>query len=128
MDVETCPVTERLVLGFIELIHERKLAGKKELAATQETIAAWLSERTGFALTPAHVQTLVKAMREGGLITVGGGGIGYPNTYDTREKEMGEAAYWDQVDAFLLVWKHPSRKSIAAKAARPGPALREDRG
>ncbi len=29
-------------------------------------------------------------MREGGLITVGGGGIGYPNTYDTREKEMGE--------------------------------------
>lgn len=107
-------VTERLVLGFIDLIHERKLAGKRELAATLETIAAWLAERTGLPVAPQHVQTLAAAMREGGLITVGGGGIGYPNTYDTREREMGEEAYWNQVDAFLMVWKHPSRKAIAA--------------
>ena len=99
---------------MIELIHERKLAGKRELAATLETIATWLSDRTGLAVSPSHVQTLAAAMREGGLITVGGGGIGYPNTYDTREREMGEEAFWDQVDAFLLVWKHPSRKAIAA--------------
>lgn len=118
MSVEICEVTERLVLGLIELIHERKLAGKRELAATQETIAGWLTERTGLSVSPAHVQALVKAMREGGLITVGGGGIGYPNTYDTREREMGEASFWDQVDAFLLVWKHPSRKTIAANRAR----------
>ena len=110
-------VTERLVLAFIELINERKLAGKRELAATMETIAEWLSGRTGLFVTSSHVQTLTAAMREGGLITVGGGGIGYPNTYDTREREMGEAAYWDQVDAFLMVWKHPSRKAMLK--ARP---------
>lgn len=113
MDVQADPVTERLVLALIDLIHERKLAGKRELAATMETIAAWLSERTGLAVSKSHVQALTSAMREGGLITVGGGGIGYPNTYDTREREMGEEAYWAQVDAFLLVWKHPSRKAIA---------------
>src|SRR5690606_15373042 len=92
------PVTEALVLGLIELIHERKLAGKAVLAATMATVAEWLSGRTGLAVTPRHVQALTTGMREGGLITVGGGGIGYPNTYDTREKEMGEAAFWDQVD------------------------------
>ena len=48
---------------------------------------------------------------------MGGGGIGYPNTYDTREREMGESAFWDQVDAFLLVWKHPSRRSIVGRGA-----------
>ena len=111
-------MTERLVLGFIELINERKLAGKRELAATMETIASWLSERTGLRITAAHVQSLTTAMREGGLITVGGGGIGYPNTYDTREREMGESAFWDQVDAFLLVWKHPSRRSIVGRGGR----------
>ena len=107
------PVTEKVVLAFIELIHERKLAGKKVLAATQETIAEWLRERTGLAVTPRHVQELSKGMQEGGLITVGGGGIGYPNTYDTREEEMGEAAFWGQVDAFLMVWKHPGRHAMA---------------
>lgn len=105
-------VTEAVVMAFLELINERKLAGKRVLAATMATIAGWLSERTGLAVTSAHVQTLTTAMREGGLITVGGGGIGYPNTYDTREKEMGESAFWGQVDAFLLVWKHPSRKAM----------------
>lgn len=109
-------VTEALVLSFIELIHERKLAGKRELAATMETIASWLSERTGLDVQPAHIQSMTKAMSEGNLITVGGGGIGYPNTYDTREKEMGEEAFWNQVDAFLLVWKHPSRKRLLKQA------------
>lgn len=107
------PVTEALVLAFIELIHERKLAGRNVLAATHETIAQWLSERTGLAVAPRHVQELAKAMREGGLITVGGGGIGYPNTYDTREAEMGEVAFWTQVDAFLMVWRHPGRQAMA---------------
>lgn len=111
------PVTEQLVMAFIELIHERKLAGKRELAATMATVAQWLAERTGLPVQPAHVQTLTQAMREGGLITVGGGGIGYPNTYDTCEESMGERAFWDQVDAFLAVWKHPSRKKLASERA-----------
>jgi len=121
---EPDPVTERLVLAMIELIHERKLAGKRELAATAETIAGGLSDRTGLHVLPRHVHSLTAAMRDGGLITVGGGGIGYPNTYDSREDEMGEKAFWDQVDAFLLVWKHPSRKAIAGgrKAGGGGPA------
>lgn len=106
------PVTEALVLGFIDLINERKLAGKRELAATMETIAKWLSERTQLAVKASHIQTLTTAMREGGLITVGGGGIGMPNTYDTTEKAMGEDAFWNQVDAFLSVWHHPSRKAL----------------
>lgn len=122
MSVGPDEVTERLVLGFIELIHERKLAGKRELSATLATIAAWLSDRTGLPVAPAHVQSLAAAMREGGLITVGGGGIGYPNTYDTREREMGEEAYWSQVDAFLMVWKHPSRKALAGGGKAAGSA------
>ena len=105
-------VTEALVMSFLELINERKLAGRPYLAATMETIAGWLSDRTGLSVTSAHVQTLTAAMREGGLITVGGGGIGFPNTYDTREKEMGTERFWDQVDAFLLAWKHPSRRAM----------------
>lgn len=108
----TDPVTEQIVLAFIELVHERKLAGKQYLAATMETIAQWLHERTGLHVTARHVQELTKAMREGGLITVGGGGIGLPNTYDTCEAEMGEEAFWGQVDAFLMVWQHPSRKAM----------------
>lgn len=115
--VETDAATESLVLGFIELIHERKLAGKAVLAATMATIAEWLSERTGYQVTKDHVQSLTSAMREGGLITVGGGGIGYPNTYDTREREMGEAAFWDQVDAFLLVWRLPGHTRIRKRTA-----------
>lgn len=110
---EADPVTEQLVLSFIDLIHERKLAGRSELAATMQTIATWLSERTGLPVEPYHVQTLTSTLREAGIITVGGGGIGYPNTYDTTEQSMGAEAFWDQVDALLLVWKHPSRKSLA---------------
>lgn len=106
------PVTEALVMAFIDLIHERKLAGKRELAATLETIAHWLAERTSLPVRPPHVQSLAKAMREGGLITVGGGGIGLPNTYDTTEAAMGEQAFWQQVDAFLAVWRHPSRDRL----------------
>lgn len=117
MESAADPVTERLVLAFIELIHERKLAGKRELAATLETVAQWLSERTGLSVKPSHVQALTRGMREGGLITVGGGGIGYPNTYDTCEEAMGERAFWDQVDAFLMVWKHPARRSLASGAS-----------
>lgn len=105
-------MTETLVMSFIELIQERKLRGRDVLAATMETIAQWLSERTGLAVTPRHIQEMTKAMREGGLITVGGGGIGYPNTYDTCEREMGEEAFWAQVDAFLMVWQHPGRKAM----------------
>lgn len=106
------PVTEQLVLAFIELIEERKAAGRPHLAATMDTIASWLSDRTGLAVRPNHVQTLTSVLREAGIITVGGGGIGYPNTYDTCEKVMGTEAFWDQVDALLFVWKHPSRTSM----------------
>src|SRR5690606_9899745 len=48
-------VTETLVMGFLDLINERKAAGRRELAATHKTIAAWLSERTGLAVEPRHV-------------------------------------------------------------------------
>lgn len=109
-------VTETLVLGFLDLIGERKLAGKTELAATMVTIATWLSERTGLAVKPAHVQLLTDALRQAGIITVGGGGIGLPNTYDTCEATMGAEAFWDQVDALLLAWRHPSRKALAPGA------------
>lgn len=109
-------VTETVVLAFIELVHERKLAGRDCLAATAETIAEWLSDRTGLAIAARHILQLTKAMREAGLITVGGGGIGYPNTYDTREEEMGEESFWNQVDAFLLVWRHPARKAMQQTA------------
>lgn len=111
-EVHIDPVTERLVLSFLELIGERKAAGRMELAATMATIAEWLSQRTGLALRPPHIQTLTNVLREAGIITVGGGGIGFPNTYDTCEKSMGTEAFWDQVDALLMVWQHPSRKSL----------------
>lgn len=111
--IDVDPITEQLVLSFIELINERKAAGKFELAATMETVAGWLSERTGLAVRPPHIQTLTNALREAGVITVGGGGIGFPNTYDTTEASMGTEAFWNQVDALLMVWKHPSRKSLA---------------
>lgn len=106
------PVTEKLVLSFIDLINERNLAGKRELAATQETIAKWLSDRTGLKVQARHVQILVKTLEEAHLITIGGGGIGLPNTYVTLEEEMGPEQFWDQVDALLLVWHHPSRQAL----------------
>lgn len=106
-------ITERLVLAFIDLINERKLAGRTELAATHQTIATWLGERTGLALQPRHIAILANTMAEAGLVTIGGGGIGYPNTYDTTEARMGADAFWNQVDAFLLVWQHPSRNTMA---------------
>lgn len=105
--------TEKLVLGFLELIAERKAAGKIELAATMKTIAHWLTDRTGLHVQPQHIQTLTKVLREAGIITVGGGGIGYPNTYDTCEEAMGSEAFWNQVDALLIVWQHPSRQRLA---------------
>lgn len=101
-----------LLHAFIDLIQERKARGKRELAATHETIATWLSERTTLRVTKQHVQYLTLALRDGLMIDVGGGGIGRPNTYDTREQEMGLDAFWDQVDAFLVVWKMPNRKSL----------------
>jgi len=108
------PTTETLVLAFLDLINERKAAGRRELAATHNTIAAWLSERTGLAVQPRHVPILTSAMEQAGLLTIGGGGIGYPNTYDTTEGAMGPDAFWNQVDAFLLVWRHPSSRALGS--------------
>jgi len=107
-----------LLHAFIDLIQERKAAGRRELVATHETIARWLSDRTGLAVTPRHVQYLTLALRDGQIIDVGGGGIGRPNTYDTREAAMGTEAFWDQVDAFLMVWRMPGRESL--RKADPG--------
>lgn len=101
-----------LLHAFIDLIQERKAAGRRELVATHETIAQWLSDRTGLAVTPRHVQYLTLALRDGQIIDVGGGGIGRPNTYDTREAAMGTEAFWDQVEAFLTVWRMPGRESL----------------
>ena len=83
------PATEACVMAFIDLIHERKLAGKPVLAATHKTIARWLSERTGLRIIPRHVQVLTQVMEQANLITIGGGGIGLPNTYASREDAMG---------------------------------------
>ncbi len=105
-------VTELLVTSLLDLIAERKVAGKRELAATMKTMAEFLSERTGLAITERHMQVLMKTLSEAGLVTVGGGGIGLPNTYNTREKEMGPEVFWNQVDALLMVWQHPSRKAM----------------
>lgn len=101
-----------LVHGFIDLIQERKAAGKTELVATMETLATWLSDRSGLPLKPSHVQALTLALRDGLIINVGGYGIGRPNSYDTREAEMGIDGFWDQVDAFLMVWRLPNRQSL----------------
>lgn len=101
-----------LLHAFLDLIQERKAAGKRELVATMETIAAWLSDRTTLPVKAQHVQYLTLALRDGLIISVGGGGIGRPNSYDTREAEMGLDAFWDQVDAFLLVWRLPNRKAL----------------
>jgi len=101
-----------LVHAFLDLIQERKAAGRVELVATMETIATWLTDRTGLPVTAAHVQYLTLALRDGNIISVGGFGIGQPNSYDTREKEMGLDAFWDQVDAFLMVWRLPGRVKL----------------
>jgi hypothetical protein len=108
-------VTELIVEAFIDLIQERKVAGKKELAATRETIANWLSARTGLRISVDHVQTLTTAMRQAGLLNVGGFGIGKPNTYNTTEDDMGIEAFWNQVAAFLTVWQHPSRRTMLSE-------------
>lgn len=101
-----------LVHAFLDLIAERKAAGKRELAATHDTIAQWLSSRTRLPVTLLHVQYLTLALRDGHIISVGGSGIGRPNTYDTTEAAMGLDAFWDQVDAFLLAWRMPNRATL----------------
>jgi hypothetical protein len=101
-----------LLHAFLDLIAERKAAGRQELVATMETMATWLSDRTQLPVRPAHVQAMTLALRDGLIIDVGGFGIGRPNSYDTREKEMGLEAFWDQVDAFLIVWRLPNRKAL----------------
>lgn len=101
-----------LLHAFLDLIQERKAAGKRELVATMETIATWLSDRTTLRVRPQHVQYLTLALRDGLLISVGGGGIGRPNSYDTTEAQMGLDSFWDQVDAFLMVWRMPNRKTL----------------
>lgn len=103
-----------LVHGFLDMIQERKLAGRRELVATHAQIAAWLAERTNLAVTPRVVSALTLAMRDGGLLAVGGGGIGQANTYDTTEDDMGIEAFWTQVDAFLLAWQVPNRLQLLA--------------
>lgn len=111
-DILEDQVEALLLHAFLDLIQERKAAGKRELAATQETIAQWLSDRTTLPVKPLHVQYLTLALRDALVITVGGGGIGRPNTYDTCEASMGIDAFWDQVDAFLMTWKLPNKKGL----------------
>jgi ribosome-binding protein aMBF1 (putative translation factor) len=111
-DIPESQLEPLLVHAFLDLIEERKAAGRRELAATMETIATWLSDRTRLPVKPLHVQYLTLALRDGHIITVGGGGIGRPNTYDTTEAAMGLDGFWDQVDAFLLVWRMPNRMSL----------------
>ncbi len=112
MDRAADGTTETLVMAFLDLINERKVAGKSELAATQQTIAQWISERTGLRVSARHVQILAQTLEQAHLITIGGGGIGLPNTYATREETMGPEQFWNQVDALLLVWRHPSRQAM----------------
>lgn len=111
-DIAEDQIESLLLHAFLDLIQERKAAGKRELVATMETIATWLSDRTTLPVRAHHVQALTLALRDGNIISVGGGGIGRPNSYDTREAEMGLDAFWDQVDAFLMVWRLPNRKAI----------------
>lgn len=101
-----------LVHAFLDLIAERKAAGRTELVATMATIATWLSDRTRLPVTATHVQALTLALRDGLILKVGGFGIGRPNSYDTTESDMGLDRFWDQVDAFLTVWRLPGRKSL----------------
>lgn len=111
-DIQEEQIEPLLLHAFLDLIQERKAAGRQELVATMETIATWLSDRTTLPVKAQHVQYLTLALRDGLIISVGGGGIGRPNSYDTREAEMGLDAFWDQVDAFLMVWRLPNRKAL----------------
>ncbi len=111
-DIAEDQLEEILLHAFLDLIQERKLAGKAGLTATMESIAAWLSERTTLRVKAAHVQDFTLGLRDGGLLAVGGGGIGRPNFYDTRETEMGLEQFWDQFEAFLLVYRLPGRRSL----------------
>lgn len=99
--------TSVVLHAFLDLINERKARGRVELVATHATIAEWLSERTRLDLRPSHVASLTLALQQAGIISIGGMGIGMPNTYDTCEKEMGIDQFWNQVDAFLLVYRLP---------------------
>ncbi|MCG0239647.1 MAG: hypothetical protein L6E13_10795 [Firmicutes bacterium] len=103
---------ELLLHAFLDVINERKARGKLELVVTYENLTAYLAERTGLPLQTRHVQALVRAMAEGGLITIGGAGPGHPNRYDTTEAQMGIDAFWNQVEAFLMVWRLPGRESL----------------
>ncbi len=109
---DVCPVTEKLVLAFLDLLAERSVAGKKEVGATMETLALWLTERTGLSILQSHIPPLVHTLAEARIIVIGGHGIGKPNYYVSRESEMGVEAFWNQVDALLMVWQHPSRKQL----------------
>ena len=111
-DIEEEQIEPILLHAFLDLIQERKAAGRRELVATMETIATWLTDRTTLPVKAQHVQYMTLALRDGLIISVGGGGIGRPNSYDTREAEMGLDAFWDQVDAFLMVWRLPNRKAL----------------
>jgi hypothetical protein len=108
-DIAPAQLEELVLHAFLDLIAERKAAGRLELVATMDTIATWLSTRTTLPIKPTHVQSMTLALRDGLIIAVGGGGIGRPNSYDTREKELGIDGFWDQVDAFLQVWRLPNR-------------------
>lgn len=111
-DIREDQLESILLHAFIDLIQERKARGRQGLTATMETIATWLSDRTTLPVKPQHVQYLTLALRDGNIIDVGGGGIGRPNFYDLRDAEMGIDAFWDQVDAFLMVWRMPNRKKL----------------
>lgn len=107
------PTTALILHAFLDLIGERKARGRLELAATHATIAQWLSERTQLAIRPSHVASLTLALQQAGIIAIGGMGIGRPNTYDTREQELGIDQFWNQVDAFLMVYKLPKLSGSA---------------
>lgn len=115
--------TEAVVMAFIEMIQEHKARGYYQLEATWQVVARWIANRSGFAVEPRHIGVMAAAMQEAGIITVGGGGIGSANTYDTCEKGMGPKAFWTQVDAFLIVWQHPSRKGMALKTGDGGDGI-----
>ncbi|MGE5672485.1 MAG: hypothetical protein ACM3XM_01175 [Mycobacterium leprae] len=111
-DIREEQLEEIVLHAFIDLIQERKAAGKQELVATMETIAQWLSDRTTLPIRAQHVQSLTLALRDAHIISTGGGGIGKPNSYDLCEDEMGIDNFWDQVDAFLMVWRLPNRSQL----------------
>lgn len=111
-DVPEHELEERLLHAFLDLITERRIKGRAEFAITIANLSQLLAERTGLNVHPRMVQQFVLDLQAGGIITIGGGGIGTPNRYATREDEMGTAAFWDQVDAFLMVYKLPGRLSL----------------